>query len=163
MPEFTMNCPNCNGELIVTAMLFLTLFAGFGLLYVATVLQSMINHIKSEANGLIPGISRDVILELLIPIPPATLVNGSPRAKARPGDTFPELPAKTASEPEGAIAAEDIAALRKAMKLTQVKFAELFGVTARKVSEWEHGKSIPNEEILAQMRKLKKLKSSYIA
>ena len=93
----------------------------------------------------------------------ATLVNGSPRAKARPGDTFPELPAKTASEPEGAIAAEDIAALRKAMKLTQVKFAELFGVTARKVSEWEHGKSIPNEEILAQMRKLKKLKSSYIA
>ena len=38
--------------------------------YLATVLQSMINHIKSEANGLIPGISRDVILELLIPIPP---------------------------------------------------------------------------------------------
>ncbi len=38
--------------------------------YLATVLQSMINHIKSEANGLIPGISRDVILELLIPLPP---------------------------------------------------------------------------------------------
>ena len=38
--------------------------------YLATVLQSMINHIKLEANGLIPGISRDVILELLIPIPP---------------------------------------------------------------------------------------------
>ena len=38
--------------------------------YLATVLQSMINHIKSEANGLIPGISRDVILELLVPIPP---------------------------------------------------------------------------------------------
>ena len=40
--------------------------------YLATVLQSMINHIKSEANGLIPGISRDVILELLIPLPPLT-------------------------------------------------------------------------------------------
>lgn len=40
--------------------------------YLATVLQSMINHIRSEANGLIPGISRDVILELLIPLPPLT-------------------------------------------------------------------------------------------
>lgn len=30
----------------------------------------------------------------------ATLVNGSPRAKARPGDTFSELPAKPVSEPE---------------------------------------------------------------
>ena len=71
----------------------------------------------------------------------AMFVNGTPRAKARPGDTFPELPAKTASEPEESITAEDIAALRKEMKLTQVKFAELFGVTARKVSEWEHGKT----------------------
>ena len=50
----------------------------------------------------------------------AMLVNGSPRAKARPGDTFPELPAKTASEPEESITAEDIAALRKEMKLTQI-------------------------------------------
>ena len=38
--------------------------------YLTTILLSMINHIKSEANGLIPGISRDVILELLIPLPP---------------------------------------------------------------------------------------------
>jgi len=71
----------------------------------------------------------------------ATLVNGSPRAKARPGDTFPELPAKPVSEPKKPITAEDIAALRKEMKLTQVKFGELFGVSARKVSEWEHGKT----------------------
>ena len=71
----------------------------------------------------------------------ATLVNGCPRAKARPGDTFPKLPAKPVSEPKKPITAEDIAALRKEMKLTQVKFAELFGVTARKVSEWEHGKT----------------------
>ena len=75
----------------------------------------------------------------------ATLVNGSPRVKARPGDTFPELPKKPVCEPEKPITAEDIAALRKEMKLTQVKFAELFGVTARKVSEWEHGKTMPAE------------------
>jgi hypothetical protein len=48
----------------------------------------------------------------------ATLVNGSPRAKTRPGDTFPELPANPASEPEKPITAEGIAALRKEMKLS---------------------------------------------
>ena len=89
----------------------------------------------------------------------ATLVNGSPRAKARPGDTFPELPAKPVSEPKKPITAEDIAALRKEMKLTQVKFGELFGVSARKVSEWEHGKTSPNKAHLDILnRLLKKLK-----
>ena len=86
----------------------------------------------------------------------ATLVNGSPRAKARPGDTFSELQTKPSSKPENPLCAEDIAALRKEMKLTQVKFAELFSVTARKVSEWEHGKSVPNASIQAQIRNLQK-------
>ena len=87
------------------------------------------------------------------------LVNGSPRAKARPGDTFPELAKKPADELEKSVTVEDIAALRKEMKLTQVKFAELFGVTARKVSEWEHGKTSPNKAHLDILnRLLKKLK-----
>ena len=86
----------------------------------------------------------------------ATLVNGSPRAKARPGDTFPELPAMPASGLEKPLCAEDIAVLRKTMKLTQVKFAELFGVTARKVSEWEHGKSQPTTEQYEMMNSLNK-------
>jgi DNA-binding transcriptional regulator YiaG len=86
----------------------------------------------------------------------ATLVNGSPRAKTRPGDTFPELPANPASEPEKPLTAEDIAALRKAMKLTQAKFAELFGVTARKVSEWEHGKNLPDASLQNKIRDLQK-------
>ena len=38
--------------------------------FLANALQSMIIWIKSEANGLIPGISRDVILKLLFPLPP---------------------------------------------------------------------------------------------
>ena len=86
----------------------------------------------------------------------ATLVNGSPRAKARPGDTFPELPAKPASGPEKPLCAEDIATLRKTLKLTQVKFGELFGVTARKVSEWEHGKSQPTAEQYNKIKALNK-------
>ena len=40
--------------------------------YLAIILQSLMSQIKSEANGLIPGISRDVILNLLIPLPPLT-------------------------------------------------------------------------------------------
>ena len=86
----------------------------------------------------------------------ATLINGSPRAKARPGDTFPELPVKPVSEPKKPITAEDIAALRKEMKLTQVKFGELFGVSARKVSEWEHGKTMPAEYHVSILNELSK-------
>ena len=86
----------------------------------------------------------------------AVLINGLPRVKARPGDTFLELPANPASEPEKPITAKDIAALRKEMKLTQVKFAELFGVTARKVSEREHGKSQPTTEQYEKMNSLDK-------
>ena len=86
----------------------------------------------------------------------ATLINGSPRAKARPGDTFPELPKKPVSEPEKPITAEDIAALRKKMKLTQVKFGEIFGVSARKVSEWEHGKSFPDASLQNKISDLRK-------
>ena len=82
-----------------------------------------------------------------------TLANGSPRAKARPGDTFPELSPMPASEPQKPLTAEDIAALRKTMKLTQAKFAELFGVTARKVSEWEHGRRAPDETTVVKVRK----------
>ena len=86
----------------------------------------------------------------------ATFVNGSPRAKARPGDTFPELPPMPASEPKKPLCAEDIATLRKEMKLTQVKFGELFGVSARKVSEWEHGKTVPAEYHVSILNKLSK-------
>ena len=86
----------------------------------------------------------------------ATLVNGSPMVKARPGDTFPQLPSKPASEPEKPLTAEDIATLRKEMKLTQVKFGELFGVSARKVSEWEHGKKLPGELIVTMIRNFMK-------
>jgi len=42
------------------------------------------------------------------------------------------------------------------MKLTQAKFGEIFGVTARKVSEWEHGKSQPTAEQCEKMNSLNK-------
>jgi DNA-binding transcriptional regulator YiaG len=61
-----------------------------------------------------------------------------------------------ASEPEKPLCAEKIVTLRKTMKLTQAKFAELFGVTARKVSEWEHGKSQPTTEQYEKMNSFDK-------
>jgi len=75
------------------------------------------------------------------------------------GGHFPGTAEKPDKEPEKPLGVEDIAALRKAMQLTQVKFAELFGVTARKISEWEHGKTSPNKAHLDILnRLLKKLK-----
>ncbi len=52
-------------------------------------------------------------------------------------------------EPE--VTPEYILALRKSKGMTQVAFAELFGTTARKISEWEHGKAIPTEEQKAKI------------
>ena len=86
----------------------------------------------------------------------ATLINGSPKAKARPGDAFPKQQEKPADEPEKSITAEDIAALRKEMKLTQTKFGDLLGVSARKASEWEHGKRVPDESSQIKLRDLQK-------
>jgi DNA-binding transcriptional regulator YiaG len=62
----------------------------------------------------------------------------------------------TASEPEESITAEDIAALRKEMKLTQTNFGELLGVSAREASEWEHGKRVPDESSQIKLRDLQK-------
>ena len=41
-------------------------------------------------------------------------------------------------------------------EVTQVKFGELFGVSARKVSEWEHGKSLPDASLQNKISDLQK-------
>lgn len=76
------------------------------------------------------------------------LVNGTPRLKVRPGDTFPAtlFPAFSERKDMQEITPEFIFSLRKNMKLSQVKFGELFGVSSRKVSAWEHGKTVPTED-----------------
>ena len=40
--------------------------------------------------------------------------------------------------------------------LNLVKFGELFGVSARKVSEWEHGKSLPDASLQNKISDLRK-------
>ena len=80
------------------------------------------------------------------------LVSGVPRVKVRPGDTFPKIPFPEFSEPESEpeavsdITPDVVRALRKSLKLTQIQFGEIFGITSKKVSAWEHGKAEPTEE-----------------
>ena len=90
------------------------------------------------------------------------LVGGVPHIKARPGDTFPEIPFPEFGEPEsepetGSDVTPDIVrTLRKRMKLTQIQFGEIFGMTSKKVSAWEHGKAEPTEEQKQKIQSLLK-------
>jgi putative transcriptional regulator len=45
----------------------------------------------------------------------------------------------------------EIAALRKALGLSQVQFAQLFGVHFMTVSKWEHGAIVPSPYQIALM------------
>ena len=49
-----------------------------------------------------------------------------------------------------------VRALRKRLKLTQVQFGEIFGMTSKKVSAWEHGKAEPTEEQKQKIQSLLK-------
>ena len=50
------------------------------------------------------------------------------------------LPCRIVDDP----AAEHILALRKRMKLSRRKFADRFGLDARALQDWEHGRRVPN-------------------
>ena len=90
------------------------------------------------------------------------LVGGVPHIKARPGDTFPEIPFPEFDEPEsepetGSDVTPDIVrTLRKRMKLTQIQFGEIFGISSKKVSAWEHDKAAPSEEQKQKIQSLLK-------
>ena len=50
---------------------------------------------------------------------------------------------------------EAILAIRKSTGLSQVKFAATLGVSAKKVSAWEHGKAVPDEVEMEKIRGMK--------
>ncbi len=86
------------------------------------------------------------------------LVGGVPHIKARPGDTFPEIPFPEFGEPETGsdITPDVVHTLRKRMKLTQIQFGEIFGISSKKVSAWEHGRAEPSEEQKQKIQSLLK-------
>lgn len=90
------------------------------------------------------------------------LVGGVPHIKARPGDTFPEIPFPEFGEPESEpetssdVTPDIVRTLRKRMKLTQIQFGEIFGISSKKVSAWEHDKAAPSEEQKQKIQSLLK-------
>ena len=90
------------------------------------------------------------------------LVSGVPRVKVRPGDTFPKIPFPEFSEPESEpkavsdVTPDIVRTLRKRMKLTQIQFGEIFGISSKKVSAWEHDKAAPSEEQKQKIQSLLK-------
>ncbi len=81
------------------------------------------------------------------------MVAGVPHLKVKLGDTFPETPTPVFDDPE--ITPESIRALRRTQGMTQVAFAKLLETTPRKVSAWEHGKAVPDEEMKRKLADIK--------
>ena len=84
----------------------------------------------------------------------AVAVAGGAKLKVSLGDTFPALPIPDFSDRTVPLTPEQILTKRKGLKLSQVRFATLLGVSVRKVAAWEHGKDTPDE---AEMEKINAL------
>lgn len=73
------------------------------------------------------------------------------KLKVTLGDTFPALPIPDFSDRTAPLTPEQILTKRKGLKLSQVRFATLLGVSVRKVAAWEHGKAVPTEAELEKI------------
>ncbi len=82
------------------------------------------------------------------------LVAGQARLKVSLGDTFPVMPIPDFSDQPEPLTPDQILTKRKGLGLSQVKFAAALGVPVKKVSAWEHGKTVPDE---AETEKIEKL------
>ena len=77
--DVLLSCKGTVGKIVLNkygeihiARQFMAIRCGQSILphYLMTVLLAHISTIRKSANGIIPGISRDVLLELIIPVPP---------------------------------------------------------------------------------------------
>ena len=75
---------------------------------------------------------------------------------------LPEIPFPEFGEPESEpetgsdVTPDVVRTLRKRMKLTQIQFGEIFGISSKKVSAWEHDKAAPSEEQKQKIQSLLK-------
>lgn len=84
----------------------------------------------------------------------AVNIAGGAKLKVSPGDTFPAMPIPDFTDKPELLTPEQFLAKRKALGLSQVKFAAALGVSVKKVSAWEHGKAVPDE---AEVEKIKNM------
>ena len=81
----------------------------------------------------------------------AVNVAGGAKLKVSLGDTFPAMPIPDFTDKPELLTPEQLLAKRKALGLSQVKFAAALGVSVKKVSAWEHGKAAPTEAELEKI------------
>lgn len=81
----------------------------------------------------------------------AIMAGGEAKLKVSLGSTFPEMPMPDFDDRPKMLTPEEILAKRKGLGMTQVKFAAAIGISVKKVSAWEHGKSMPTPEELAKV------------
>ena len=79
---------------------------------------------------------------------------GGAKLKVALGDTFPAMPIPDFSDKPEPLTPEQILTKRKGLKLSQVKFAAALGVSVKKVSAWEHGKAVPDDDTLEKIQQL---------
>lgn len=109
--------------------------------------------VRDEINGLVrKKYEKYPELRTAITDVAAVAVAGGAKLKVSLGDTFPAMPIPDFSDEPAPLTPEQILTKRKGLKLSQVKFATLLGVSVKKVSAWEHGKAVPDE---AEMEKIK--------
>ena len=74
------------------------------------------------------------------------IIAGKPRLKVSIGQQYHDFGIPSYDDEPKPIAPDDIRAIRKSLGLSQVMFAMALGVSVKKVSAWEHGKVVPNDE-----------------
>ena len=113
--------------------------------------------VRAEINGLVrKKYEKYPELRTAIKDVAAVAVAGGVKLKVTLGNTFPAMPIPDFSDRTAPLTPEQILKKRKGLKLSQVKFATLLGVSVRKVAAWEHGKAAPTE---AELEKIALLSS----
>ena len=114
------------------------------------------NMLRTEIRGLVVRM-RDLFPDATVSIRDVSAImkGGVPHAKVQLGGEFPKSSEVAPERRTDVIpTGSEILALRKRLKMTQIRFGEKIGVSARKVSAWEHDRSRPNEAEAAKIREL---------
>ena len=116
--------------------------------------------VRDEINGLVrKKYEKYPELRTAIKDVAAVIVAGEARVKVSLGDTFPAMPIPDFDDKPESLTPDQILTKRKALKLSQVKFAAALGVSVKKVSAWEHGKDTPTPEEQEKIAKLQEKQS----
>lgn len=108
--------------------------------------------VRDEINGLVrKKYEKYPELRTAIADVAAVAVAGGAKLKVSLGDTFPAMPIPDFSDRIAPLTPEQILTKRKGLKLSQLRFATLLGVSVRKVAAWEHGKAVPTEAELEKI------------